>query len=350
MEMSHMQRTDPHQLKDGMVERGRWRATNPGARAAGFRLSELVSPWRTWGALGEEWLKAKDVPEMRRVFWNTSLAEWASDEVAEPPTAAALAARCEPFAAEVPMPVSLLTAGVDLQHDRAEIEVIGWSKGFESWSIAYVTLYGDPSGPHLWQQVDALLSREFRHESGMPLRISSACVDCGFLPDEVHAFTRTRFARKIYAIKGLNSGWTKPIWPRKAVYNPKQFPFFLISVDEAKAWFYRRLAVTEGPGRCHFPTGRALDYFHMLTSESLVRRMRAGRAVYEWRNLARERNEALDARVYAIAALHSLLMAGLNLDQHCEAFERMLAPAPPPNGAPAVPGVIKSKFVWGDTV
>jgi phage terminase large subunit GpA-like protein len=98
---------------------------------------------------------------MRRVFVNTSLAEWTTDETEPPPTAEALAARCEPFAAEVLAPVSLLTAGVDTQHDRARrLKFVGWSKGFESWSIAYASVYGDPSSPHLWQQLDVLLGRE----------------------------------------------------------------------------------------------------------------------------------------------------------------------------------------------
>ena len=86
----------------------------------------------------------------------------------------------------------------------------------------------------------------------------------------------------------------------------------------------------------------------MLTAETLVRSHRNGRVVYEWRNLNRERNESLDARIYSIAALFSMLMGGLNLDQHQEAFERMLQP--PVNGQPAPapqPSVIRSKFVWG---
>jgi hypothetical protein len=58
-----------------------------------------------------------------------------------------------------------------------------------------------------------------------------------------------------------------------------------------------------------------------------VRRTRAGRVVFEWQNLKRERNEALDCRCHASAALHGLLMGGLNIEAHAEAFERMLAPA-----------------------
>jgi phage terminase large subunit GpA-like protein len=338
----------PHHLKDSMVSRGRWTPGNLSSRIAGFHLSELVSPWRSWGDLAREWLAVKDNPEQLQAFTNTSLAEWSTDEVAEMPKAAALAARCEPYPAEVPMPVSLLTAGVDIQHDRAEVEIVGWSKGFESWSIQYAAIYGDPSGPHLWAQLDTLLSREWKHESGMPLHISASCIDCGFLTDEILSFTKDKFSRRIFGVKGLNSGWSKPIWPRKAVYNRKQLPLFLISVDEAKQWFFRRLPLTEGPGACHFPVGRPLDYFKMLTAETLVRSHRAGRVVYEWKNLNRERNEALDARVYAIAGLFSMLMGGLNLDAHQQTFDEMLKP--PVNGqppTPAQPTTIRSRFVWG---
>ena len=135
-------------------------------------------------------------------------------------------------------------------------------------------------------------------------------------------------------MKGLNNGWTKPIWARKAIYNAKQLPFFLISVDEAKAWLMRRLPLAEGPGCCHFSVGRSLDWFKMLVSETLVCRNHAGRVVYEWQNLRRERNEGLDCRIYSIAALHTLLMGRLNLDSHGEQFAQMLKPAPV-NGPPA---------------
>ncbi len=42
------------------------------------------------------------------------------------PGAAVLAGRCEPYAAEVPAGAALIVAGVDLQHDRAEVELVGF--------------------------------------------------------------------------------------------------------------------------------------------------------------------------------------------------------------------------------
>ncbi len=167
--------------------------------------------------------------------------------------------------------------------------------------------------------------------------------------------TRKRdFGQRIYGVKSLSVGWSKPIWPRKALYNRKALPLFLISADEAKMWVHNRLRIEEpGPGRCHFPTGRALDYFHMLTAEKLITRHKNGRPYREWVNPKRERNEALDCRCYSVAALHSLLMqVRVDLNAHCAAIRgdaragRMMAlepQLPKPNGS----GVYRSKFVNG---
>ena len=248
--------------KAAMVASGKWRhgaACPPHVR--GYHVNALVSPWVKWSELAEQYEGAKDSPERKKTFTNLVLAEPWKEQQEAPPEAADLAARCEAYPAEVPGPVALITVGMDLQHDRAEIEIVGWGPGHESWSLAYLTIHGDPAGEHLWQEVDRVLSREFRHESGMPLRISACCIDAGFLPDEVLAFTKNKFGRRIYGVKGLAQGWQKPIWPRKATYNRKALPLFLISVDEAKRWFYQRLRVST-PGRIlsfsHRPIKRLL--------------------------------------------------------------------------------------------
>jgi phage terminase large subunit GpA-like protein len=80
-----------------------------------------------------------------------------------------------------------------------------------------------------------------------------------------------------------------------------------------------RLSLEEpGPGCCHFPIDRDLDYFAMLTAERPVRRFVKGVAIREWLKAAFERNEALDCRVYAIAALHGLRSYGFDLDRAAE--------------------------------
>jgi phage terminase large subunit GpA-like protein len=351
--------------KHEMLPRGEWRRGAAGdGRTAGFHISALYSPvgWPSWSDLVREFEEARKQPETHRVFVNTVLGKAWREEQSAMPQAEVLAARCEVYAAEVPQAVALLTAGCDVQSDRIEIEVVGWSRGYESFSLRYDVLYGDPTQPHLWQRLDLLLSREFKHESGMPARIACTCIDCGYLTDEVLSFTRDKFARKVYAVKGLSFGFSKPVWPRKPIYSRKKQMLFLISSDEAKRWFHQRLRIPEpGSGYCHFPVGRGLDYFRGLLSETLLTRYRGGRPHLEWANLKRERNEPLDARCYAIAALFSLMMQGLNLDAYAENWERMVGPGsaaiaaqlpaqPAPMNGPPAPGgpvVYRSKFVHG---
>ena len=63
------------------------------------------------------------------------------------------------------------------------------------------------------------------------------------------------------------------------------------------------------PGYCHFPRGRdrgyTREYFRGLTAEHRVLTYKKGVPVYEWRikDAAHKRNEALDVRNYATAAL-----------------------------------------------
>lgn len=82
----------------------------------------------------------------------------------------------------------MLTAGVDVQDDRFEVEVVGWGIGKESWGIRYQKIYGDMLKEQVWQDLDNFLlgaSRKRRdgaahherlhrhrrapHRSGIPL-------------------------------------------------------------------------------------------------------------------------------------------------------------------------------------
>jgi phage terminase large subunit GpA-like protein len=57
-------------------------------------------------------------------------------------------------------------------------------------------------------------------------------------------------------------------------------------------------------GFCHFPA-YGKEYFEQLTAEALITRTVAGRRISKWEPI-RDRNEALDCRVYARAAAASL--------------------------------------------
>ena len=70
---------------------------------------------------------------------------------------------------------------------------------------------------------------------------------------------------------------------------------------------FSRLKINSaGPGYVHLPDWVDDEYLAQLTAEKAIRKYVKGRgAVREWIKL-RERNEALDLEVYALAALHML--------------------------------------------
>lgn len=130
-------------------KRGRFVPENPGAEARGFHLNTLASTFCSWKEIVQKFLVAKEQldqgnPEGMKVWVNTELGEtW--EEQGEQVEDAALLNRRELYDADVPEGVLVLTAGVDVQDDRFEVEVVGWGIGKESWGIRYQKIYGDTS-------------------------------------------------------------------------------------------------------------------------------------------------------------------------------------------------------------
>ncbi len=317
----------PHR-KPWMLAHGEWRAANPKSRIAGFWISQLYSPWKEWPDTAVEFLEAKaGGPETLRAFINTALGELWDDEAETHVDLAALLARREAYGPRLPRGVCALTAGVDLQLDRAELELVGWGRGEECWSIEYRVFPGDPSAPELWKALDEYLSQQWMHEYGISLPVAACAIDSGYHTQAVYDFCRTRYARRIFAIKG--KAGTLPVWPKKPTRNTiNRTPMWLVGVDSAKSIVYGRLKIEEpGPGYSHFPRERGDDWFEQLLAETLVTTYSRGVPVREWRRKKGVRAEGLDARVYAYAALCGLVSMGLRLDAEAERIEA-LSPQP----------------------
>ena len=209
----------------------------------------------------------------------------------------------------MPDDVVVLTAGVDTQDDRFEVEVVGWGAGKESWGIRYQKIYGDLLKDTVWKDLDEFLNRTWYKADGTPMKIIATCMDSGgHFPDEVLRFCKDRWHRRIFAIKG-RGGTDVPYLKNPTKNNRVKAPLFTIGVDTGKGVLYQRLKVKmPGPNYCHFPQGEAAgydyNYFRGLTAEKMVVRYRKGRAVIAWELKGDyKRNEPLDLRNYATAAL-----------------------------------------------
>lgn len=312
------------------VRKGRWQATAPFNGTAGFHLSELYSPWRKLSETAEDFLSSKHDPERLQTWVNTSLGEtWeSSGETVEMDVIDGLREVYGPD--DLPNRVMYATAGVDTQGDRLEVEVVGWAKEEESWGIGYHVIYGDPAQKAVWEELDGLLTETYRTESGKVIRIKATCIDSGgHHAEAVMRFCRDRAKRRVHAIKGFG-GAGKPIWPVRASRAKTRDLVYMVGVDTAKDTIYARLQIAEpGPGYCHLPADPATGYdegwAEQLTAEQKVTRHKEGREYAVWFLPKGKRNEALDCRVYALAAMKSLPRVMMQEDARLP-----LPPASPP--------------------
>ena len=140
--------------------------------------------------------------------------------------------------------------------------------------------------------------------------ITSVCIDSGgHHTNEVYKFTKERWERRVWAIKG-KGGQDVPYIRDPSKNNRAKTPLFIIGVDAGKSLIYQRLKhETKGPNYCHFPlneeAGYTEEYFKGLTAEQMVVRFRKGRPTIMWeiKDPKQKRNEPLDLRNYATAAL-----------------------------------------------
>ena len=303
--------TDRHRA----VRNGEWVAFAPFNGVAGFHLNALYSPWSVLSDAIEEFLAARKSPMRLKTFVNTFLGEtW--EDAGEGVDDYSVAQRKEDYEG-IPDEVVLLTAGADVQDDRVEVEIVGWGAGEESWQIDYHVIYGDPSTTQLWHKVDEVLLATYEHPSGEPMLVRATCIDTGgHHTRAVYNYAKTRAGHRVFAIKGVG-GEGKPIVGRPSKNNIGRVPLYPIGVDTAKEVHYSRLKMDEaGPGYCHFPAKRDDEYFKQLTAEKQMIRYHKGFPSRVWVK-TRTRNEALDVRVYAIAALTIL---NVNMDSVSRKF------------------------------
>ncbi|MEM9681651.1 MAG: terminase gpA endonuclease subunit, partial [Pseudomonadota bacterium] len=288
-------------------------------------------------------------------FVNTQLAEvWEQD--AESVDHHALENRVEEWELP-PKPILVVTAGVDVQDDRVEVEKVGWALGEESWSIEHKIKYGDPSGSELWKELDEYLLEMFEVEGRGQVATSATCVDTGgHYTQAAYAFCKPRFRRRVYAIKGIGEAG-RPVWPKRASKNNSGgVNLFLVGVNAAKDMIFSRLKLDKpGPGYCHFPVGRDGEYFRQMTAEKVVTHYVKGFPTRIYQKDPSVRNEALDLRVYAYAALQALNVNWGLLAKHMEQRAETSRPEPQPRRSqPQTPAaqqantgrrVIKSNFM-----
>ena len=263
-----------------------------------------------------------------KVWWNTSLGLPWIENLEETLDWEALLERKENYKADLPDGVLLLTCGIDVQDNRIEAEVVGWGKEKESWGVEVAVFMGNPSQKEVWEQLEDFLDKTYAFEDGFELPIAISCIDTGgHKTDETYKFVeKNQKQRKVIAIKGLGGMYVPSIGKINKVKN-YNVSLLSIGVNALKDMTIGALKVEEvGPKYCHFPSDvekrYGAEYFKQITAEKKVLKNKT----IVWEKI-RDRNEALDMRNYATAALELLKipldkLAELDREKLCKIFPK----------------------------
>lgn len=257
---------------------GAWRPTAEGLPGwAGFHMTGLMSPFWSLGALAAEFDKGARMAAQGRfgslqAFVNTRLGEtWKERDAKAPAKIHELQERVEHYAAEVPAQVLFVLAFADTQEGKNgengyhEVGFYGVGAGEQMWLIGQfiVREHGLDDERH-WKQLEALLARDWKHESGRTMRAAVACVDTGS-GDGAHTSRVVRFCndneragRYWYPTKGYSNrdGKRLPsIFPRDKSAAKKGGYLFVVDTYTPKDIIFERLKRVPGePGSIHFPS------------------------------------------------------------------------------------------------
>lgn len=301
------------------------------AHVIGFHISGLYSPigWLSWEQIARDWEEAQGKDAMLKAFKNTTLGEsW--EEKGEAPDWQKLYDRRERWSlGSVPPGALVLTMGVDVQRGSGgngwlDCHVWGWGRNGESWLVDHKHIAGDIAQPEPWERLTELCDATYTCESGVEMKIARVGVDTGdgMTSDAVYSWCRMMGRGQVVALKG-RGGFSsvspvdgpsyvdvteggKKIRRGVALWN------VAVSVFKLETYRFLRLPkptdedLAEGngwpTGYVHVGMGTTAEWFKQLTAEQLVARKnkRTGFSKSEWVK-GRERNEALDCRVYARA-------------------------------------------------
>ena len=350
--------------KTDMLAGGEWRPTAASLDPLthGYHLNALYSPvgWLSWAEIAKQWEEAVSDADARKTFINTVLGEEWEEEAAEVPDWQRLYQRREAWPLHtVPERGLFLTAGADVQLDRIEIDVWAWGRGLESWLVEHIIINGDPGRTEIWPLMSDLLGRTWEHETGARLSLQHLAIDTGYATQSVYQWARSQDRHTVLPVRGVGTydrivpvaGPTKVEVKQDGKRLKRGLGLWTVSVSFFKKELYKQLGYekptgeqlgegfTYPAGYVHLPDTTSDEWVKQLVAEQqvIIRSRHGFNSRTEWRQL-RPRNEALDARVYARAAVW---LAGADRwgDSRWRALESQLGIAEPPARKPPPPPV-----------
>ena len=211
-----------------------------------------------------------------------------------------------------PNDIIFITAGVDVQKDRLEVEFKGWGIGYENWGIEHLKIWGETQETSVWEKLYRELKKPFYKKDGTKMNTTIALIDSGYNKDRVYSFVK--LDKRFFATKGASEQEKKKEFVNKPKIEAAGVGLFSIGTFAGKSEIFRLLSIKDkGAGYCHYPQSYTLDYFKQLTAEKLVKkRSKNGYEMLSFENTKGARNEALDLSVLCLAGAKILKLDRLD--------------------------------------
>lgn len=270
--------------------------------------SGLCSPWRSWGKVARDWLRAVQSGEAGRIqgVLNLELGELYSIAGEALDWELVSDKKRQYSFDEIPAFTKYIFLTVDVQKDRLIYVIRGWGAGMESGLIRHGEILGDTEYDEVWNRLDDFRDRRF---SGV--RIKACLIDSGYKPGE----EKRNPDNQIYAFCRRHPGWAratkghdKQDKPLKATNidvtlkgktYKKGLRLWHLDTDHFKSWVHARLQWPHGaPGDWILPQDTDVDYCQQITAE--VRKAKSSGAVTWYR--IRKDNHYLDCEMMQVAA------------------------------------------------
>lgn len=302
------------------LEKGKWKPTheNNDPTTISFHLNSLYSPvgFLSWADVARAKLRADQDEMYKQTFQNLFLGLPSTQMQDEVPSPRVLFQNKEPYSlGSLPKdsPKKLLiTGGVDVQADRIEATLYAWHRK-RGYLLEYQTFWGDTNvdpwqGP--WGEIT-----DFLHGKHAGRHIHLLGVDGGYMPHRIFAWRNyigkprtVRVVRGYGDMPGVISIYKHmEVTEYTGRKTKKGNRYQHVNGHFLKGEIYKRLLRSKpADDYISFPEDLPREFFEQLVAERCVLSDkkdlmdRTTEHRYKWRAV-RQRNEALDMTVYALA-------------------------------------------------
>ena len=241
----------------------------------------------------------------------------------------------------------VVTAGIDVQHDRVAIAIRAWGPDDQSWLLHWGEISASGTcvdkKDAVWSALDERVFRGFPHASGATIFATAISIDSsdGTTSDAVYEWVRSRQKqfpnRIVMAIKGSSSQSDPEIFTQPKLHSldhkrhdkktkaqKRGVKVFMVGTNKAKDWIAAHMNLeTEGCGFHYYKLDQMRwDYFNQMTGEAKIpHKTIRNRRVWTQKN--GQAVEAWDCEVYALHAARAKRVHLLK-DNEWSALERQL--------------------------